>query len=221
MKKTIGKLQFITHPVAGRSVTETVAEVCSAGIDWIQLRMKESTESEMLKLAFEIKKITDRFNATLIINDHVNVAQQAGADGVHLGYEDMHPLEARKILGEDFIIGGTANSHEDCFRLIRAGIDYIGLGPFRQTATKINLKPVLGHEGIKINLKVLKAFGEKIPVIAVGGILPNDVNKLLTDGCFGIAVSSGIISADSPMAATKEFISKFKQVKDEALTNSR
>jgi thiamine-phosphate pyrophosphorylase len=131
-------------------------------------------------------------NVKLIINDNVELAKTIGSDGVHLGKSDMNPADARKILGENVIIGGTANTFEDIERLAKQNVNYIGLGPFRFTSTKKNLSPVLGLEGYENILKQCRANGIRIPVIAIGGITVADVNTLTSIGLYGIAVSSAI-----------------------------
>ena len=94
-------------------------------------------------------KICRKYNATLILNDHVHLVKEIGANGVHLGKSDMSPVKARELLGSNYIIGGTANNMEDIRQLHKSGVDYIGLGPFRFTRTKKNLAPILGIEGYK------------------------------------------------------------------------
>src|ERR1019366_3998093 len=148
--KRISRLQYITtNPL-------DADKACKAGVDWIQLRVKNKTEEEWRALAVETLIVCRRYGAKLIINDNVFLAKEIKADGVHLGKEDQNPAEARLILGEKFIsgekfiIGGTANSLEDIHSLIESGVDYIGLGPFRFTTTKANLSPVLGLEGYRV-----------------------------------------------------------------------
>jgi thiamine-phosphate pyrophosphorylase len=119
------------------------------------------------------------------------------ATGVHLGKTDMPPAEARRILGDGFIIGGTANTFEDIRRLTDEGVDYIGLGPFRFTATKKNLSPILGLEGYKDILSRCRAAGIALPVLAIGGITVDDIPALMQTGVSGIAVSSAIRQAEA------------------------
>ncbi|MDR2692557.1 MAG: thiamine phosphate synthase, partial [Dysgonamonadaceae bacterium] len=138
------------------------------------------------------------YGADLYINDHVEICRRIGATGVHLGKSDMPPGEARKILGKNFIIGGTANTFEDILRLNAEGVDYIGLGPFRFTATKKNLSPVLGLPGYKQIMEQCAVRGINLPVFAIGGITAGDIPALLNSGITGIAMSSAILQAENP-----------------------
>jgi thiamine-phosphate pyrophosphorylase len=200
----ISKLHYITtDPVYAELA-------CQGGADWIQLRVKNKSDDEWRSIAEETKSICRKYGATLIINDNVMLAKSIGADGVHLGKEDMPPDEARQILGPDFIIGGTANTFEDIKRLTMLKVDYIGLGPFRFTQTKTNLSPILGLDGYRVRMK--KCAGEKIqmPIIAIGGIRLDDVDALLATGIYGIAVSSAISEPGDISSATQAFIRKIK-----------
>src|ERR1700758_3328524 len=109
----ISKLQYITQDVEGKSHQQLAEEACTVGADWVQLRVKSKSAIEWKKIAMEAVTICNKHKAKLIINDNVSLAKEIGAHGVHLGKEDMNPVEARKILGNNFIIGGTANTFED------------------------------------------------------------------------------------------------------------
>ncbi|MCB0410388.1 MAG: thiamine phosphate synthase [Flavobacteriales bacterium] len=192
----IEKLQYITQETETLTHIDCVREACISGVKWIQLRVKEKSTDDYLKIAKEARIICDLYDAKLIINDNVEVAVQSGADGIHLGKTDIDPHEARKIIGTDKIIGGTANTIEDVQNLINMGIDYIGLGPFQYTETKKNLSPFLGVEGYyKISqqlfdlLKDSKLNYKVPPIIAIGGIEMDDVSELMKTGINGIAVS--------------------------------
>jgi thiamine-phosphate pyrophosphorylase len=200
MPKEIAKLHYITQDVPGLSHSKLAQKACEGGANWVQLRLKNKSESECLIIAEEVKAICKKFNAKLIINDNVNLAKMIQADGVHLGKRDMAVSEARKILGKNFIIGGTANTQEDVVRLNTEGVDYIGLGPFRFTVTKENLSPILGLNGIK-----KAAENSKIPVIAIGGITHKDVKEIMNTGVYGIAVSSAINFSKDKSLAVKKF----------------
>ena len=193
----IEKLQYITQESSNHSHIDCVREGCIAGVKWIQLRVKGKSDEEYLTIAKEAKIICDLYEVILIINDNVEVAKQVNAHGVHLGRADMYISEARSILGEHAIIGGTANSQKEVERLIEQGANYIGLGPFRFTSTKKELSHFLGLKGyveMLNKLKIKYALSE-IPIIAVGGIEMEDVENLLETGVFGIAVS-GVLTKD-------------------------
>ena len=201
--KKISSLHYLTQDgVVGYSHVDLVKIACDAGVDWVQLRVKNTTEHAWRKIAEEVKKITDSYIATLIINDNVSIAKEIDADGVHLGKTDMSPMEARAILGENKIIGGTANDAIDIEKLMQSNVDYIGLGPFRFTQTKVNLSPVLGIEKIKGLLDIQ----QEIPVILIGGILSSDIAAIKSIGAYGIAVSSAINLAEDKREAVKTFL---------------
>lgn len=199
-------LQFITHTNTRFDTLKGAQEALKGGCRWIQLRMKDASPSEILKTAIMLKKICWDYQATLVIDDHVDICLQADLDGVHLGKEDMDPLEARRLLGEHKIIGGTANTFEDICRLKQKGVDYIGLGPFRFTQTKKNLSPILGLEGYQRLLELCRANQIDIPIIAIGGITKADIPAILHTGVTGIALSSTILEAASPQQETNEII---------------
>lgn len=192
-KKDISNLQYITQPIAGKSTAELVREVCDAGVKWIQLRLKNADAFVWEQVAIEVWEVCQDMGVVFIINDNVDVAKRVMADGVHLGKQDMKPSEARKILGEDVIIGGTANTFEDIQFLAAEGVDYIGLGPFTFTTTKDNLSPQLGLIGYQQIVEQCQAAGIQIPMVAIGGIKEEDVLPIMEAGMHGIAVS-GLIS---------------------------
>jgi thiamine-phosphate diphosphorylase len=174
---------------------EQVEAACAAGIRWIQLRMKRATDEEMRVAAVAAKEICAAYGAMLLINDRVEIAADIGADGVHLGLQDMSVSQARRLLGEDRIIGGTANTLEDIREHYRQGADYIGLGPYRYTTTKENLSPVLGLGGYQRIMDQLRREGLSIPVVAIGGIGKEDIVPLLEVGLYGIAFSGMMVHA--------------------------
>lgn len=201
----ISKLQYISQ---GQTVEEqllNIKQVCEAGADWIQLRIKDQPEEVVLDAAKKTKVICELFGAQLIINDNINVAQKVKAAGVHLGKTDTSPSEARGVLGKDFIIGGTANTLDDCLYLIKQGVDYIGLGPYRFTKTKKNLSPVLGIGGYEGIINALLKKDIKLPVIAIGGVLTDDVLSLNRVGIYGIAVSGILTNTADKSGIIKEF----------------
>ena len=180
------------------------------GCRWIQLRMKNATEIEFLEAAKAIRKLCDEYEATFILDDHVEWVGLTGADGVHLGKNDMPVDEARKMLGRSRIIGGTANTYADIERLWRQGVDYIGCGPFRFTTTKQNLSPILGLEGYSSIMEQMAAHNIHLPLVAIGGILLTDVAAILQTGVTGIAVSGAILNAENPVEETSRFMEQDK-----------
>ncbi len=186
----IEKLHYITQSLNGKSHADMAREACQAGVKWVQLRIKDSNEKQMLSEAERVLAICKVYGAKFIMNDHVELAKFIQADGVHLGKSDMRPEVARKILGDEVIIGGTANTLEDIISLHAQGVDYIGLGPLRFTDTKANLSPILGFSGYKDIIRQLIEKGIETPIIAIGGIQVEDVEELMRVGVHGIAVAS-------------------------------
>ncbi len=197
--KPICKLQFIT------TNPRLAEQACLGGIDWIQLRLKNTPDDEFIAIAKEVQSVCKQFNATFIINDNVTMAFNLQSDGVHLGKEDMNPDVARELLGANFIIGCTANTLEDILYLSSKPINYIGLGPYRFTLTKQKLSPVLGIEGYKsMFLQLQQRHIDTPPIIGIGGITNNDVPELLTTGLYGIAVSGAISSTTNATLAAQQ-----------------
>ncbi|MBN8702951.1 MAG: thiamine phosphate synthase [Bacteroidetes bacterium] len=191
----ISRLHYITQESSNKSHAQMAQEACLAGVDWIQLRVKEKSYSEILSIATELKEICKQFNARLIINDYVSIAKEIDADGLHLGKTDTSVAEARKLVGNNIIIGGTANTFEDIVEHVTNGVDYIGLGPFRFTETKKNLSPILGLEGYSAILTKCKENNITIPILAIGGITADDIEVLMKTGIHGIAISSLVSNA--------------------------
>lgn len=199
-------IQFITHSNNRYGYVDGARLALEGGCRWVQLRMKEATEAEFMDAAAEIGRLCKEHGATFVLDDHVEWVEKTGADGVHLGKNDMPIDKARKILGNDKIIGGTANTFEDVERLYRQGADYIGCGPFRFTTTKKNLSPVLGLEGYQHIVDQMKSHGINLPIVAIGGILVSDIKSILATGVSGIAVSGGILNAENPVEEMQRFL---------------
>lgn len=192
-------LQFITHFTGRYSFFDSAMMALEGGCRWIQLRMKDADRSELARTARMLLPECRRRNAVLVIDDSLDTALETGADGVHLGKNDMPVDEARRIAGKDFIIGGTANTFEDVRRLYEAGADYIGCGPFRFTGTKKNLAPLLGEEGYVHILSLMKENGISLPVVAIGGITRADIPLVMSTGVSGIALSGSVLRAEDPV----------------------
>lgn len=187
------KLQYISQ---GNTVEEqkyAIGKALDSGCEWIQLRFKTQNTLDLFHLAESVKMLCDLYSAEYIINDNVHLAQQLEADGVHLGLTDMNISEARAILGETKIIGGTANTFEHIRQRSQEKCDYIGLGPFQFTTTKEKLSPILGLEGYYSIVQKMKSQNIEIPIYAIGGITLKNVQDIMETGIYGIAVS-GLIS---------------------------
>ena len=204
-------LLFITHQTEKIDYLQSVQLALDGGCRQIQLRMKEATPDEVERVGRETKTLCDRYQAALFIDDHAEVCKQIGAVGVHLGKMDISPVEARQILGHDFIIGGTANTFEDIQYLVASGVNYIGLGPFRFTTTKKNLSPILGLEGYQNIMQQCRQQGISLPIFAIGGITIDDIPAIMETGVTGIALSSTILNTDNPVETTQKIVQIINQ----------
>lgn len=199
-------LQYISHFTPQISYAEGIRMALEGGCRWIQLRMKDAPAEEIVACAEEVIPLCRRHGAKFLLDDHVELVRQLGADGVHLGKNDMPVDEARAILGPDIIIGGTANTIDDVIRLHKQGADYIGCGPFRFTTTKKNLSPILGLDGYKSIVLKMKELGIDLPIVAIGGITVEDIPAVMGTGVSGIALSGAILGAPDPVEMTARII---------------
>lgn len=204
------QLQFISHQNEKMSYLNGIREALAGECKWIQLRMKGATDEEVRPIALKVKEWCKEQNATFLIDDRVQLVKELQVDGVHLGKNDMPIAEARKILGDDFIIGGTANTFEDVKAHYEAGADYIGCGPFRFTTTKEKLSPILGLEGYREIIQKMKAENIDIPIVAIGGITKEDIPEIMKTGVNGIALSGSILNAKDPAAETHDIMEMMK-----------
>ena len=194
------QLQFITHHNDRYSYIDSARIALEGGCRWVQLRMKEASEEMLEETALAVQRMCREHGATFIIDDNVALAKRIGADGVHLGKNDMPIAEARKILGEEFIIGGTVNTFEDIVNILRTATpDYFGCGPYRYTTTKQNLAPTLGTEGYRAIIAQMRKHNISIPIVAIGGIGKEDIPAIMACGMSGIALSGSILNAEHPV----------------------
>lgn len=208
MKLENCRLQFITHYTQKYSYTDSARIALEGGCKWVQLRMKDADDLLLEQTALVVQKMCREYGATFIIDDNVALAKKIGADGVHLGKNDMPVAQARKILGEHFIIGATVNSFEDVLpHLQESSPDYFGCGPYRFTSTKQKLAPVLGLEGYRSIIGKMRECNISIPIVAIGGICKEDVSLLMDTGIDGIALSGSVLRADDP-------IDQMRRIKD-------
>lgn len=172
------------------TLSEDVEAAIKGGVGMIQLREKNISDEEYIRIAKSIKSVCEKYNVPLIINDNIAVCLKSGADGVHLGQTDGSPKYARKILGDGAIIGVTAKTKEQIERAITDGADYIGSGAVFGTSTKEDAK--------RMDLQTFKSLTEisSIPVYAIGGINKYNIDKLYKCGAYGVAVVSGVFSGD-------------------------
>ncbi|RDI10474.1 thiamine phosphate synthase [Flavobacterium sp. AG291] len=188
------KIQYISQGETADTQIQNIRSVLDAGCNWVQLRFKSVSELEVLTVAEQIKKIMLGYDCTFIINDYPHIAKAVDADGIHLGLDDMDIAQARSIIGPGKIIGGTANTLNDVIKRHTEQCDYIGLGPFRFTATKDKLSPVLGLKGMQSIMKEINEYQIHTPVYAIGGIIQDDIKHIIDTGIYGVALSGYITS---------------------------
>lgn len=199
-------LQFISHYSDRYTYLDTIRMALEGGCRWIQLRMKGATDDEVRPVALAAQRLCREAGATFIIDDRVELVRELHADGVHLGRNDMPIREARRLLGRDAIIGGTANTFEEVMAHYESTADYIGCGPFRFTTTKQKLAPVLGLDGYRTIISEMQAAHIGIPVVAIGGITDEDIPDILQTGISGIALSGTVLRAADPVQKMKQLI---------------
>ncbi|PQA93574.1 thiamine-phosphate diphosphorylase [Chryseobacterium shigense] len=187
------KLQYISQGQTRHEQELNIRTALENGIQWVQVRWKNASEKELNELCMVSKQLCSEYQAVCIINDHVQIAKEIDADGVHLGLNDVSIDTARTVLGDHKIIGGTANTVSDVIQRIQEKCDYIGLGPLRFTSTKEKLSPILGFEGYQKMIDQLHEKSMMIPkIFAIGGVNLEDIQTLQQIGIYGVAVSGQI-----------------------------
>lgn len=199
-------IQYISNSNAKYNHLQGIRLALAGGCRWIQLRMKDCADDEIIPVAKQVKELCREYGAKFVIDDNVEIAKLLDLDGVHLGKNDMPVAEARILLGENKIIGGTANTFEEVERIYRDGADYIGCGPFRFTTTKKRLAPILGLEGYRSITSRMKSAGIDIPMVAIGGIKAGDIKDIMQTGVDGIALSGSVLNAENPVEEMKRII---------------
>lgn len=188
----------------GRALIDCVREALEGGVTLVQYRAKTASSAEMYAEALQLKALCDSFKVPLIINDRLDIAMAVGAAGVHLGQDDLPCAAARKLLGEDYIIGVSAHNPAEAKAALQSGADYLGCGAVFGTATKADVKK-LGTDGLAA---ICKAKG--LPVVGIGGVTANNYREVRAAGADGAAIVSGIL-AQPDIRATVEAIAKVSQ----------
>jgi thiamine-phosphate pyrophosphorylase len=188
----------------GRPLTSVVAQAVRAGIACVQLREKTASFREFLHQALALKPILASAGVPLIINDRVDIALAAGADGVHLGQTDMPYETARRLLGPSAVIGLSVETREDVQAAQDLDVDYLGVSPIFATPTKTDTKTPWGLEG----LAEIRAYSRH-PLVAIGGLNAANAPKIIQAGADAVAVVSAICSARDPYAAARELVHCF------------
>ena len=188
----------------GRALIDYVREALEGGVTLVQYRAKTASSAEMYNEALQLKALCDSFNVPLIINDRLDIAMAVGAAGVHLGQDDLPCAAARKLLGEDYIIGVSAHNPAEARAALLCGADYLGCGAVFGTATKADVQK-LGTDGLAA---ICKAKG--LPVVGIGGVTADNYREVRAAGADGAAIVSGIL-AQPDIRATVEAIARVSQ----------
>lgn len=188
----------------GRTLLDCVREALEGGVTLVQYRAKTASSAEMYAEALQLKALCDSFNVPLIINDRLDIAMAVGAAGVHLGQDDLPCAAARKLLGEDYLIGVSAHNPAEAKAALQSGADYLGCGAVFGTATKADVQK-LGTDGLAA---ICKAKG--LPVVGIGGVTADNYREVRAAGADGAAIVSGIL-AQPDIRATVRAIAKVSQ----------
>lgn len=199
-------LYVIVHKTSEESFLKNIEDIILGGATMIQLREKDICEDDFLKEAINLKKLCEKHGVPLIINDNINVCIKSGADGIHLGQNDLSIKEARKILGNDKTIGATAKTVLQAKKAQADGADYIGSGAVFASETK--------KDAISLSLEKLEEIARSvsIPIVAIGGINENNILNLKATRICGVALSNTILSSDNKKKITKKLYNLSKEV---------
>lgn len=192
--------------INNRNLKECVEEAIKGGVTIVQIREKDGSTREFYNIAEEIKEVTDKYNIPLIINDRIDIALAIDAAGVHLGQSDMSIEVARKILGEDKVIGISAGNLDEAVEAEKLGADYLGLGAVFYTGTKKDIDEPIGLEGLNEITKKIE-----IPSVAIGGINKDNAAEVMKTGVNGISVISAILGYEDTKKVSEELLSKLSK----------
>lgn len=191
------KIYPITNvELSGHSHGDQVRALADSGCKFVQIREKSGSSCEIFDAVVESVSIASPFGMKVILNDRVDIAIAARAHGVHLGQDDLPPSEARKLLGDDAIIGYSTHSVEQAIEAVRSPIDYVAIGPIFATMTKENPDPVVGLEGVT---RVRDAIGD-FPLVAIGGIDITNVHCVLAAGADSAAIISDLFAREATLS---------------------
>lgn len=205
--KSIGRLHVLTDTELQSRFNhvELARMAIKGGADTIQFRQKSGATREMIEICREMKRLCEEADVTFIVNDRVDVAIASEADGVHLGQDDFPIPLARKLLGENLIIGGSAVTLEEVKNCLSEGADYIGFGPVYPTTSKEDAGPVTGTAHLEEAVRAVS-----IPIIAIGGVTVENTPEVIRAGVHGIAVISAVCCQENPEQATRELFQALK-----------
>jgi thiamine-phosphate pyrophosphorylase len=201
--RPLGRLHLITDTRPGRDAVAVAAAALAAGTPVIQVRVEDgATDREAYEFAARIRALCDRHGAACLVNDRLHVALAVGADGGHVGTDDLPVDAARRVLGPAAVLGATCRDPASARAAVAAGASYLGVGPAFDTSTKDDLPAAIGPAGIG----AVAAAVPDTPVIAIGGITASRVAPLLAAGAYGIAVIGAVSGAADPAAAARELL---------------
>jgi thiamine-phosphate pyrophosphorylase len=192
------------HP--GRDLIEVMEQAILGGVDIIQLRDKTSGKEELLRKARALRELTRKYGVTFIVNDHIEIAMEVDADGIHLGQDDLPLLEARKIVGRK-IIGISTHALQEALLAEQQGADYIGVGPVFRTATKVDVVDPVSVQYVREVAQTIQ-----IPFVAIGGIKLNNVDEVIEAGATRICAVSEIVGSSDVRGTCEAFLSKLKKL---------
>lgn len=203
------KLYLVTDGriTSDASLLHVLEDALIGGVTTVQLREKDSTVRDFARRARRVRELTSRYKVPLIINDRVDVALAIGAEGVHLGQQDLSVIDARRIVGPDMIIGVSTATLEEALIAETEGADYLGVGALYPTGTKTNTRPVTPDTLRRITSRV------RIPVVAIGGIHHENVSPVVRCKVDGVAVVSAIAKAAAPREAARRFIETIDEIR--------
>jgi thiamine-phosphate pyrophosphorylase len=201
LSRPLGRLHVITDAAGGSAALDVVRAAVASGAPIVQVRTKGGTDLIRYEFARRVVELCRAGGARCIVNDRVDVALAVGADGTHVGADDL-PVEAvRRVGGPEHLVGGTARDPVRAAELVAAGADYLGVGPAYATSTKSGLPDPLGPAGV-----AAVAAAVPVPVVAIGGVTASTVRELLAAGAYGVAVVSAIFAAPDPADATRRLL---------------
>ncbi|HEU5084952.1 MAG TPA: thiamine phosphate synthase [Acidimicrobiales bacterium] len=199
--RDVPRLHVITPPTVGGSVADQVARVLAGGAPLLQVRTKGPDDRSRHEHTCVLARLCRDAGARVLVNDRVDLALAVGADGVHVGADDLPVPVARRLLGPDAIVGATARGPDGARRAVDSGATYLGVGPVYATATKDGLPDPMGPAGLEA-----VAAAVDVPVIAIAGVTAARVPELLDAGAWGVAVVGAVFGAPDPAAATTELL---------------
>jgi thiamine-phosphate pyrophosphorylase len=200
----LGRLHYIASYKGEDEPARTLAlisVVLDAGVRCVQVRTKDCSDRQRYEISEEAVKLCHEAGATCIINDRVDIALAVGADGAHVGPEDLTVGVARRLLGEGLVLGASARTAAVASETVAAGASYLGVGPCYPTSTKDGLPGPIGAAGLAD-----VAAAVAVPVLAIGGVTADRIPELLEAGAYGVAVVGAIAKASDPAAAARQFL---------------